>query len=110
MGIDERQPAAAAPVEKNVVGQRVEFRLVDNLEIAQGQLLARVEANAGLVRNEELALRQLGDKRRARQCLLVKLAAEIQCVADELRRLSALEQQMVVGLRQQAGGLVDAQG
>jgi hypothetical protein len=62
MGINEGQPAAAPPVEEDIVGQSVEFRLVDDLEVVQGHFLTRVQHHARFVRNEEPLTRQLGDK------------------------------------------------
>src|SRR5260370_34692009 len=49
MAIDEMKPAAAPPVEEDIVGQRVELGLVDHIEAAQGELLAGRQDDARLV-------------------------------------------------------------
>jgi hypothetical protein len=86
------RPAATPPIEEDVVRQGVEFRLVDDVEVAQRHLLAGVEGHAPVVLDQQVVLGQRGDEGGGRGGLLLELAAEAQGVLDELGLGVVLEQ------------------
>src|SRR5271166_5563385 len=89
--IDKRQPAAAAPVENDFIGQGVELGLVDDPETVQCHLPSRGEHSPRLVGDEKFSVRELAYKGCALHRLLVEIAAKGESVAHQLRRLPVLE-------------------
>src|SRR5258708_7016808 len=93
VAVDEIQPPAAAPIQKNAVGQGVELRLVDHFEAAQRQLLSRVQRDMRLVRHEKAVLGKRPCEFRSRPMLRLEFAAEIDRLLYNARRLATLEEE-----------------
>jgi len=107
MAIDEMQPAAPPPIEKELVRQGIEFRFVDYVEAAQGQLLAGAQHDARLVADEQPFGGERPHERRRRRVLGMELAAEADGVLQQLGRLTGGEERPLGALDDEPRFLVD---
>src|SRR5216684_4341106 len=98
MAIDEMQPAAAPPIEEELVRQGIEFRLVDDVETTQGHLLAGTQHDARLVADEQPLGAERPHERRRRRMLGMELAAEGDGFLQQLGRLAAVEKRPLGGV------------
>src|SRR5215472_170249 len=103
------QPALAPPFEEGAVGQPRKAVAVDDVEARDRELLAAVEGDFRLVRDQEAALAQLLGEFAGARVVALERRAELEGVLHDGGRLPASEQRPVVAIFDRARGLVDAQ-